>query len=209
MHDGYYAAWDGKTIQYISDHADPSLAQRPNIVLLAAGTNDMNPSPAISTEGNDPVGAAGRLGKLIDKIVEYCPDATVLVAIIISTCDSDQEPQTEVFQRLIPGIVKKRSDNGQHVLAVDFTTFSTDLLKDCIHPTNEGYTIMGDYWYDFITQIPSDWIHAPVGKDPTRSRAGSLRPSSWLNGCFVLVTLLVNTAVQVPCVGFHQLHESK
>ncbi|XWX00175.1 hypothetical protein V2A60_008195 [Cordyceps javanica] len=175
MDDGYFwqkAAWNGKTIQFIADHVDLSLDQRPNIVLVAAGTNDMNPNNSISTEGNDPVQAAARLGRLIDKIIGQCPDATVLVAMIIDTCDPSQEPQTQQFQKLIPYVVQKRKDAGHHVLAVDFTTFvpshGKEILRDCIHPTNHGYKFMGNYWYDFITQIPSGWIQEPVGKDPDR-----------------------------------------
>ncbi|POR33128.1 Lipase 1 [Tolypocladium paradoxum] len=166
MTDGYYAAWSGQTIQYISDHVGPSLEQRPNIILLAAGTNDMNPNHSISKEGNNPSEAADRLGKLIDKMIKECPDAVVLVALIINTCDPQQSPRTKEFQQLIPGVVKNRKDAGRQVLAVDFTTFETSNLQDCIHPTNEGYKMMGDYWYDFIHQIPSNWIKPPVGRDP-------------------------------------------
>lgn len=128
----------------------------------------MNPNHAISTEGNDPAQAADRLGKLIDKIVKKCPDATILVAMIINTCDPAQSSRTNQYQQLIPAIVKQRKDAGKHVLTVDFTTFETSRLQDCIHPTNDGYKVMGDYWYDFITQIPSSWIKKPVGPGPTR-----------------------------------------
>lgn len=176
------AAWSGKTIQYMADHIEPSLEQRPNVVLVAAGTNDMNPNPNISTEGNDPAQAADRLGNLIDKIIGKCPDATVLVAMIIDTCDPAQEPRTQQYQRLIPNVVLKRKNAGHHVLAVDFTTFvpryGKDILRDCIHPTNPGYKLMGDYWYDFMTQIPSGWIQTPVGKSPNRPDLGD----SSLNG---------------------------
>ncbi|KAF5238252.1 hypothetical protein FAUST_5619 [Fusarium austroamericanum] len=166
MIDGNYAAWSGKTIQYISDHVDPSLKQHPNIILLAAGTNDMNPNHGISKEGNDPKDAADRLGKLIDKMVKACPDATILVAMIINTCDEKQSPATKEFQKFVPGVVRARHDDGKHVLAVDFTTFKTSDLQDCIHPTNDGYKLMGDYWYSFIHQIPNSWIRKPVGPDP-------------------------------------------
>lgn len=151
---------------------DASLDQRPNVVLVAAGTNDMNPNPSISTEGNDPAQAADRLGNLIDRIISKCPDATILVAMIIDICDPAQEPRTQKFQKLIPNAVQKRKAAGHHVLAVDFTTFvpryGKEILRDCIHPTNPGYKSMGDYWYDFMTQIPSGWLQAPVGEDPHR-----------------------------------------
>ncbi|TFA99008.1 hypothetical protein CCMA1212_009253, partial [Trichoderma ghanense] len=168
------AAWNGKTMQYISDHVTPSLEQRPNIILLHAGTNDMNPNGAISKEGHDPVAASERLGSLVDKMTASCPDAVILVAMIIGTCNAEQAPQTRVFQSLISSVVAPRRETGKHVLAVDFSTFPLDKLRDCIHPTNEGYQLVGYYWYDFIAQIPRDWITAPVGKDPQRPDAQNL-----------------------------------
>lgn len=128
----------------------------------------MNSSPDISTEGNDPSGAADRLGRLIDKMVGACPDATIIVAMIIDTCSQDQSPRTRQFQQLVPGVVRSRREGGgHHVLAADFTTFQTgNLLPDCVHPTNDGYKLMGDYWYSFVHQVPEGWIGDPVGPDP-------------------------------------------
>ncbi|KAF4978055.1 hypothetical protein FZEAL_5520 [Fusarium zealandicum] len=168
MDDGYFAAWPGKTIQFINDNVTPSLDQRPNIILLHAGTNDMDARPGLSREGNDPAGAAERLGKLIDKMVKICPDAVILVAVIISTCEPAKAPRTPEYQSLIPGVVHERREAGHHVLAADFTTFPLEDLRDCVHPTNEGYRKFGDYWYDFVTQIPPSWINEPVGDDPKR-----------------------------------------
>jgi hypothetical protein len=28
--------------------------------------------------------------------------------------------------------------------------------------------MLGDYWYDYMTQIPTDWIKKPTGDDPER-----------------------------------------
>jgi hypothetical protein len=161
------AAWSGKTIQYINNHINESLEQRPNVVLLHAGTNDMDTRSSISREGSDPKDAALRLGQLIDKIMEYCPDAVILVAIPLSSCDG-YKPKMPGFRALVPGIVRQRRQNGEHVIAVDFSTFDLNDLRDCLHPTNDGYSIMGDYWYDFLTQVPDGWIKTPVGDDPER-----------------------------------------
>ncbi|EWZ92362.1 hypothetical protein FOWG_07509 [Fusarium oxysporum f. sp. lycopersici MN25] len=171
MEDSYYAAWSGKTIQYISDHVTESLEQKPNLVLLHAGTNDMDLRPSISKEGNDPKDAATRLGDLIDKIVRYCPDAAILVAIPLASCDTEK-PKMPIYRALIPGLVRQRRKDGDHVIAVDFSTFDLGELRDCLHPTNEGYSIMGDYWYDFIKQVPKGWIKEPVGDDPKREENG-------------------------------------
>ncbi|KAI9166832.1 Multidomain esterase [Paramyrothecium foliicola] len=188
MTDAYFAAWSGMTIKFIDDHISPSLLQRPNVILLHAGTNDMNPNHAVSREGNDPEAAAVRLGDLLDHIIDACPDAVVLVAMIIGTCNFDQSPQTEEFQSLIPDIVKDRRDAGHHVLAVDFSGFPMSDLRDCIHPTNDGYRKLGDYWYDAMTQIPREWISMPVGPDPVRPPEAE--SSSTRYGSFAFSTIV-------------------
>lgn len=54
------AGFPGRTIKHITNHAGPSLKQQPNIILLAAGTNDMNSNTsAIAKDGNDPREATG------------------------------------------------------------------------------------------------------------------------------------------------------
>ncbi|KXH27945.1 GDSL-like Lipase/Acylhydrolase [Colletotrichum nymphaeae SA-01] len=173
MREGYYAAWNGMTIKFMSDNIGPSLAQRPNIVLIHAGTNDMNPNPDVAREGSEPHATADRLGHLIDQVVQTCPDATVFVAKIIGCYDPVQMSNIAQFNAVIHGVVQARQSAGKHVLTVDFSTFPMNALRDGIHPTNQGYRLFGDYWYDFITQIPSDWIKEPVGDDPRRS--GELR----------------------------------
>ncbi|KAF7555701.1 hypothetical protein G7Z17_g1993 [Cylindrodendrum hubeiense] len=137
MTDGYYGAWTGATINSISDKLGLSLMQRPNIVLLHAGTNDLSDRISRPGEGFEPKGVAKRLGNLIDQVIEACPDAVILVAMII----------------------------------VDFTTFPESEIQDCVHPSSSGYIELGHYWYDFITQIPTDWINDPVGADPIRDES--------------------------------------
>lgn len=171
MEDAWFAAWPGKTVKYIGENAPESLSQHPNLILLHAGTNDMDDRPERGKEGNEPAGVAERLGRLIDQLVEACPDAVVLVAVIIGTCDPHKASTTPEYQSLIPAAVQKRRDEGKHVLAVDFSAFPEDQLRDCIHPTNDGYRELGHYWYDFITQIPADWIRPPVGDDPVRTHS--------------------------------------
>ncbi|KAK1517628.1 GDSL-like Lipase/Acylhydrolase [Colletotrichum costaricense] len=180
MREGYYAAWNGMTIKFMSDNIGPSLAQRPNIVLIHAGTNDMNPNPDVAREGSEPHATADRLGHLIDQVVQTCPDATVLVAKIIGCYDPVQMGNIALFNAVIHDVVQSRQSAGKHVLTVDFSSFPMNALRDGIHPTNQGYRLFGDYWYDFITQIPGDWIKEPVGDDPRRS--GELRRDAPVKG---------------------------
>ncbi|KAL2066782.1 hypothetical protein VTL71DRAFT_2854 [Oculimacula yallundae] len=168
--DNYYAAWSSETIQAISNKTAPSLAHRPNLVLLMAGTNDASTS-AFNREGCDPSGAATRLGALVDKILAAVSNVTILVAVIPPTRTEHKITLTKQLQRLIPVEIEKRTKAGKKVKAVDFSKFRDDatMIPDGIHPGNEGYRLMGDWWYSFITQIPAGWITDAQGADPTRT----------------------------------------
>lgn len=162
----------------------------------------MDLRPSISKEGNDPKDAATRLGDLIDKIVRYCPDAVVLVAIPLASCDTEK-PKMPIYRALIPGLVRQRRKDGDHVIAVDFSTFDLGELRDCLHPTNEGYSIMGDYWYDFITQVPKGWIKEPVGDDPKREENGVGRRV--LPDRMSILGISLYWGVCTVCVGYRNL----
>lgn len=151
------------------DHVDESLKHRPNLVLLMAGTNDMNPRSGSFGEGYEPYAAGLRLGNLIDKILDACPDAVVLVALILPTCAEDKKALHELFWGEVPRVAFERRLAGKRVIAVDMSTFPmSNIDPDCVHPSNQGYRALGDWWYDFITQIPEGWLQDAQGADPTR-----------------------------------------
>lgn len=150
----------------------------------------MNQDTNIATEGNDPVAAVGRLSSLISQMLHVNPSAVIIVAMIINVClnIAFQKSNTNTFNSLIPNMVYTDfSSKGYHVLTADFSTFPSDAkLQDCVHPTAiTGYHLLGDYWYNFVSQIPSDWIEAPVGPDPahTGDRNGGIAtdipPPNW------------------------------
>lgn len=175
----WFAAWTGETIQAIEDRVGPALQQRPNIILIHAGTNDMSSNPSVSQQGNDPTAAAERLGSLIGKCVTACPDATILVAQIIYTClDDGQQQRTLVYNSLVPGVVDKYASSGHRVMVTNMqggfpvTQLHSD---DCIHPTNRGYKTLGNLWNRAIRAIPENWVKPPVGPDPAGHDGGSER----------------------------------
>ncbi|SCV53587.1 related to acetylxylan esterase [Fusarium fujikuroi] len=173
MKDGHFAAWSGKTVQYINEHIDPSLEQRPNLILIHAGTNDMNSNRHISTDGNLPQDTTNRLRSLVEKMMSKCPDATIIIGMITDVCDNEwyhfQRERTKIYRQHIAKLASEFRTNGSHVLAADFGPFDDALLSDCVHPTQKGYEILGHWWYGFIHQIPEGWIKDPVGLDPIRN----------------------------------------
>ena len=149
----------GAKIAGISANADNTLSQRPNIILLHAGTNDMGSDA-------DASGASGRLANLIDKLVSKCPDAAILVARIIHSSGSDagRVARTESFNNEVSGIVQSRRSGGKHVYLVDqYAAITSSDLQDGLHPSAAGYSEMGDVWNQALRQVNNlGWINDPV-----------------------------------------------
>ncbi|KAH7252987.1 hypothetical protein B0J15DRAFT_466831 [Fusarium solani] len=106
MSDPDHEGHRGKIIDEISDLASIGISAAPNIVLLHAGTNDMNKD--VDT-GNAPA----RLKKLIDKILKVSPKAVILVsegkkalvvsmneAVQLSDIADDLHPNDRGYQKM-------------------------------------------------------------------------------------------------------------
>lgn len=133
----------------------------------------MNSNRHISTDGNHPQETTNRLRSLVEKMMSKCPDATIIIGMITDVCDRErfhfQRERIKIYRGHIAELAAELRENGSHVLAADFGPFDDTLLSDCIHPTQAGYEILGDWWFDFIHQIPEGWIKDPVGPDPIRN----------------------------------------
>ena len=152
----------GATIKQIARYAKKSLHKRPNIVLLHAGTNDLNNDPP-----TDPYRSApDRLGALIDQIVRACPDAVVLVAQLINNAHAKTEARIKTFNSHVPGVVAQRVKAGHRVMVVNMAPVPVNDLADGIHPIDAGYNIMGDIWFAALQAADKKgWIRPPIGSD--------------------------------------------
>jgi lysophospholipase L1-like esterase len=132
MADNYNEGHPGAVISQIAGYASASLPQRPNVVLLMAGTNDVN------SDKNNPGGAPQRLGSLIDEIIGTCPDAAVLVAQLTPIANAASSARVQTFNAAVPGIVASRANAGKHVLVVNMGQYVTvNDLGDGLHPNGQ------------------------------------------------------------------------
>jgi lysophospholipase L1-like esterase len=157
MIDNYNEGHPGAIITQIASYAKASLPDRPNVVLLMAGTNDVNiPS--------DPADAPVHLASLIDEIITTCPDAAILVAQLTPVAGAASEALAQTFNAAVPGIVASRVSAGHSVLVVDMTNYVTVKdLADGLHPNDVGYNLMAQAWYAGIQKAAANgWINAPV-----------------------------------------------
>ena len=177
MADNYNEGQSGATINQIAANARKSLFERPNVILIHAGTNDLN-----NNQPSDPYDSApARLGALIDEVVAACPDAAVLVAQIINAASPGSEARIQNFNAQIPGLVAQRANAGQHVMVVDMSSVTTSLLQDGLHPSDAGYSRMGELWFGGIQMADAKgWIKTPVSPGPSTSS----RKQECLSGLF-------------------------
>lgn len=141
----------GWTIEQIAGLVpSPALDGTPDIVLLMAGTNDVN-------LGRDLPNAPERLGSLIDEIAA-ADEHTLIVVAQLTPLSSFFNPnagtQVETLNDGIPAVVEARAAEGKHVLLVDMHTgFPSDGLGDGVHPNQGGYEWMAGVWYDAIAPL--------------------------------------------------------
>lgn len=139
----------------------------------------------------DPDHAPDRLGALIDQLIKYGADGTViLVAQIINAANAQTESLIQKYNDAIPGVVAQRANN-HHVAVVDFrNSLQSSDYADGLHPNDNGYRKMGDIWFKAIQEAADKgWIKAPDGPEPdlgaqggvaTKSDSHCLTPPIWV-----------------------------
>lgn len=151
-----------------------------NIVLVHAGTNDMN-------QNRDVTNAPARLRSLIDLILKNSPDALVLVCQIVPSTTAKIQARIDNFNPHVPRIVDDLAGRGKHVMLVKMNeALTTADLKDNLHPNVGGYKKMANAYYDAIVKADNKgWIKKagksqkppPSGTKPNACRA----TPSWYN----------------------------
>ncbi|MFC5826177.1 GDSL-type esterase/lipase family protein [Nonomuraea insulae] len=152
----------GRRIDEITQHAECSVPRyRPNLILLHAGTNDMNQNYKLSS-------APDRLKELINHALDHSKRATVLVAKLIPTDKPGLQPRINAYNAALPGVVRDLQGEGKHVLLVDMKrVLVRDGLQNDAHPTDTGYAKMAGAWAGAVQEaFEKGWIAPPEIEGP-------------------------------------------
>ncbi|KAK5014452.1 NADPH-dependent 1-acyl dihydroxyacetone phosphate reductase [Cryomyces antarcticus] len=126
MADNFNEGHPGWVITQIAGAAAASTGLEPNVVLLHAGTNDMN----IPT---DPTKAYERLGALIDQLNHGWPAAAILVAQIIPAANNSTMTNINAYNAQIPGLrvfaTARKADSIADLAALGIETLSLEVDK--------------------------------------------------------------------------------
>ncbi|USW58011.1 Putative SGNH hydrolase superfamily [Septoria linicola] len=129
---------------------DKILLQHPNLILLHAGTNDMN-------------------------ILCECPDAVVILARIID--NRSFQGRVRTFNAAVEQIVEARQAEGHKIWLADHSHIGgSDLGEDGVHPLINGYEKMADAWFQAVQELPANWIQP--AREPSREHASACKIST-------------------------------
>ena len=161
MKDNDHEGHSGKCLDDIREYLELSLPAKPNVVLVHAGTNNMDLEKDLDK-------ADTLIESIIDRLIEGSPGVTVLVAPVIWANDHRVQANTEVFNKKLGVIINRKQQDGQHVLTVPIQ-ITVDDLSDKKHPNGAGYSKMAAAWHDAIIEANSKgWIQPPVEVDPEK-----------------------------------------
>ncbi|KAJ7159706.1 FG-GAP repeat domain-containing protein [Mycena filopes] len=138
--------------------------QRPNVVTLLVGTNDM-------VQNLDPAGAPARLTKLIEDVLDAPPLTLVLVSTLPPNANTATNALINTYNAAIPAVVKSFTDAGRSVVFVDcHSVIAVGDLVDGTHPNDAGYARMAGLFYNGLQQaFAKGWIWDVDGAPPRRS----------------------------------------
>jgi lysophospholipase L1-like esterase len=136
----------GKIIDEIAQESSVGIWAAPNVVLLHAGTNDINRNIDVNNAPN-------RLSDLIGLVFEHSPNAAVIVAQIVPTKTASSTAKVKAYNSAIVGVVNAWVAKGKHIATVDMFSVVDSItdLADDLHPNLKGYTKIAQQWYDAIT----------------------------------------------------------
>jgi len=144
---GGYEATPPSTIEGLLDSFDPAM------ILLHIGTNDM------IGQSVDVDQSLADMNELLGRIFAESPTVQVIVAQIIPPHPLVDQTQTMLYNAGIPAIAESYEQVGYAVEVVDmYTPFFThadweSLYIDGIHPSQAGYDVMAEQWFQALLAI--------------------------------------------------------
>ncbi|KAI2621705.1 carbohydrate esterase family 3 protein [Hypoxylon sp. NC1633] len=142
-------------IRQLRDHAAQAVPYlQPNLVLIQVGTSDC-------FQKDDPINILTRMRDLVDYLLEASPRATVILSTLITTPNLEFEPCMRSANAQIRQAAADLLREKKPVAIAEFhydqglphRPGPEDIGPDQIHPTDEGYFMMGDIFMEKIREV--------------------------------------------------------
>lgn len=158
MTDNDQEAYPGYTVNHYNQESYDSGAYdlNPHVMLVLVGTNDCWYNEA-ERETDDPrnqagVEAAERFGNLLLTMRREAPNALVLAATAVRNVNDWANDCAIGFNEKLPEVVEQAANEGQDVRLVEMYEVVpvSEMQEDGTHPTDYGYSMMAEKWYESI-----------------------------------------------------------
>lgn len=140
-----------------------SYGQKPQLVLLMIGTNDMR-------DYDQTIAARGNLSVLVDKILSKDPNMALIVARIPKSMGMyDQDLYRYYIDDIVPTVVAERAAQNRNIRIAhmyEALNFPADLV-DGVHPSDHGYSKIANAWYPAVCAAIAHMLNAPPPNTPT------------------------------------------
>lgn len=169
MKDNSVSGVPGYRIDEVHDLAIDSFKFQPNLVLVNAGTNDF-------MQNFDVENAPDRMEDLLDDLFDEIDGTTIVLSTLTVSTASQMKQHRGPYNEALREIVTRRQVDGGWIVLADMDDeriTSSEISKDGIHPTDAGYSVMADIWFDAIGEAanlgmlrkPNAGTHEDTNKD--------------------------------------------
>lgn len=164
MRDRQHEGHRGFLISEVAAKVICAIDQKPNIVLINAGTND-----ALRADQNGGLsfaqGAQGRMKTMIDDILSQVKDVTVILSTLLPNRNSQGNTYATTINSGYRSLVSSYQSAGKKVQLADMNTgwITVSELPDGTHPIEGGYKKMAAVWDQAILAAANkNWIKDPI-----------------------------------------------
>ena len=150
-----------------------------DVVMLQIGTNDILSSYELDTAGE-------RLELLIDSVLGYIPEGGMLYVSTIPYMDADVTTYTDAYtaeemdaavdayNEDVREIVSRKAAEGKPITQADINSVLTKAdLGDGVHPSEDGYRKMAEYWNGVLTAYLTGETPVPVEQPDEQTETGT------------------------------------
>lgn len=142
-------------IRQLRDHAEQAVPYlQPNLVLIQVGTSDC-------FQNDDTIHILKRMRELVEYLIEASPRATVILSTLLTTPDLTFEDCMKGANAQIRQAATDLLREGKPVAMAEMhydqglpgRPMPSDIGNDRIHPTDEGYFMMGEIFLEKIREV--------------------------------------------------------
>lgn len=164
MRDRQHEGHPGFLISEVAAKVECAIDQKPNLVLINAGTND-----AIRGDQNGGLtfvqGSKDRMKTMIDDILSKVVDVTVVLSTVLPNGNAQANDYANTINTGYRSLVTAYQAAGKKVQLADMNTgwITTAELPDGTHPNDGGYKKMAAIWdRAIVAASDKSWIKDPI-----------------------------------------------